>query len=109
VLKATGRRRAAKETHSRGPLGAKEVLSCPTKDPLRKRREYLPPPARASGTAMVGIVAQRTRVGWMRGEGDNHRHEDFQPSNVVPEIGTHVHETTSNDIVTRLDAAQLCH
>jgi hypothetical protein len=29
-------------------------------------------------------------------------HEDFQSSNLYPEIGTHEHVTTSNNVVTRL-------
>ena len=38
----------------------------------------------------------------------NHRHEDFQSANVVPKMGTHVHQTTSNDVLTRLHSDELC-
>jgi hypothetical protein len=35
-------------------------------------------------------------------------HEDFQSADMVLEIGTHVHETTSNDVVTGLRSDELC-
>ncbi len=37
------------------------------------------------------------------------RHQDFQAANIVPEMGTHVHGKTSNDVVTRLSAVESCH
>ncbi len=46
--------------------------------------------------------------GLVRTEFDR-RAEDFQSSDMVLEIGTHVHETTPNDVVTRLRTCELCH
>jgi hypothetical protein len=37
------------------------------------------------------------------------RHEDLQATTIVPEIGTHVHQMTPNDVVTRLHDVELCH
>ena len=34
--------------------------------------------------------------------------EDFQSSDMIPKTGTHVHEMTSDDIVTRFRSIELC-
>jgi hypothetical protein len=55
-------------------------VSCsPRKDPLGNEQESLP-----------------------------HRHEDFQPADIAREIVTRVRQTTSNDVVTRLQVVELC-
>jgi len=59
--------------------------------------------------AREGIVAQQTRVVLWWGRGVHRRHEDFQSADITSKIGTHVHAMTSNDVVTRLDARELCH
>jgi hypothetical protein len=33
----------------------------------------------------------------------------FWPAKIPPEMGTHVHQMTSDDVVTRLNAAESCH
>ena len=38
----------------------------------------------------------------------NHRHEDFRAASITPEIGTHIHRTTSDDVVTLLAAVEQC-
>jgi len=63
----------------------------------------------ASGMARDGIVAQQTRVVLWWGRGVHRRHEDFQSADIAVPIGTHVHGMTSNDVVTRLSAVELCH
>jgi len=52
---------------------------------------------------------RQTRVGLRLGGGVHRRHEDFQSADIAFKIGTHVHGTTSNDVVTRLNAAESCH
>ena len=37
------------------------------------------------------------------------RYEDLQSANLAPKKRTHVHETFSNDVLTRLRAIELCH
>jgi len=60
-------------------------------------------------TARDAIVAQQTRVGPRLGGEAHRRHEGFQSPNIALKTGTHVHGMTSNDVVTRLNAAESCH
>jgi len=63
----------------------------------------------ASSMARDGIVAQQTRVVLWCGRGVHRRHDDFQFADIASNIGTHVHQMTSNDVVTWLRAFELCH
>jgi hypothetical protein len=47
-------------------------------------------------------------MGDTREEYLSQRHEDFQPADIALEIGKHVHQMTSIDVVTRLNAVESC-
>jgi hypothetical protein len=63
------------------------------------------------GPGLSGIEKAPPERGFLVWPGTelNRRHEDFQAVDIVREIGSHGHGMTSSDVVTRLNAIELCH